>query len=102
MWVAAIVAGVGSIPGIAALVGAFFWFGRLSARLDAVENDLGDLKGIGREVATIAERTKNTDELVKGVAGDIRAITGHLLDEGRGFAREVIRKNGTKPPAQPR
>jgi flagellar basal body-associated protein FliL len=88
-WVSTAIA---AVPGIVALIGAFFWFGQLSARLKAVETDVSELKGIGREVATIAERTKNTDDSMKVMAGDIRAVTRNLLDEGRTFAREVVRQ----------
>lgn len=81
-----------SVPGITALVGSWFWLGRLSQRMTTVERDLADLKDIKAEVATIGERTKHTDDNVKGVAGDLRLITRHLLDESRTFAREIITK----------
>jgi hypothetical protein len=91
IWAQAIIAAFGALPGIGAAIGAFFWFGRLSARLDAVEHELTDLKDIGREVATIAERTKNTADTVNGIGTDVRAVTRHLLDEGRVFARQLVR-----------
>lgn len=90
-WLAITIALVGAIPGILGLGGSFVWIGRTNQRLSQVEQDLRDLKDIGKEVATISERTKNTAEGVAQQAGDLRRITDHFLDESRSFARQIVR-----------
>lgn len=82
-----------AIPGVLALFGSAAWLGRVSARLATVERELHDLKDIKTEVATIAERTSNTADSVRGQAANLQKITDHLLDEGRTFAREIIRRD---------
>lgn len=87
--------------------GGFFGYGKLSARMTSVEQQNRDLKvaveklgDIKVSVATIEERTRNTDEAVKGQAGDLREITKHLLDEGRSFAQDIVRnRNRARPSA---
>lgn len=58
-----------------------------------MQRELRDLKDIKTETAVIAERTKNTDEKVNRMADGIDRITEHFLDEGRSFAREIIRRD---------
>lgn len=76
---------IGSIPGILALAGGLVGYGRAMQRLTRVEQDVKDLKDVGKEVAVIGERTKNTDDNVRAMRDDVGRITGHLLDEKRTF-----------------
>lgn len=90
-WVAA----VGAVPGVIGLLGAAaaFWrtgvrAGRIEQRLAEVESDVASMKDLGKDVATINERTKNTDDNMKAMRDDVGRITGALLQD-RSFAPEA-------------
>lgn len=89
-------------------VAGVFGYGKLSARMNAVEERSGKLEAAVEKmgtmnvaIATIEERTKNTDESVKGQAGDLRRLTDHLLDEGRSFARRIVQQDQGRSRARP-
>ena len=87
-----------TVPGVMGMLGAAGVFGALRARVSVLEQDVRDLKDIKAEVATIAERTKNTNDAVGRQAGDLSRITDHLLNEARSFASEIVRRDRRTQP----
>lgn len=77
---------VAAVPGIVAMLGAAGVFGALRSRVASLERAVDKLEAIKSEVATIAERTRNTSDDMTGIRADISTITSHLLGEKRSFA----------------
>lgn len=80
------------IPGVAGMLGAAGVFGALRARVSVLEGQVKDLRDIKAEVATIAERTRNMSDAAERQADDLSRITGHLLNEARSFASDIVRR----------
>jgi Tfp pilus assembly protein PilN len=89
--------------GVALFVGAI-GYGRLQSRMSAVESENGSLREDVKElqnlqstVARIDERTKSMAQNTESQAKSLERITNHFLDEGRSFAREIIRRDQSSP-----
>jgi hypothetical protein len=89
--------------GLALFLGAI-GYGRLQSRMTAVEKsneslceDVKELQDLNATVARIDERTKSMVTNTENQAKSLERITNHFLDEGRSFAREIIRRDQSSP-----
>lgn len=75
-----------AVPGVIALIGAAVGHGRTMQRINAVEADVHELKGLNVTVARIDERTKAAADDMKAVREDISTLVMGAMDMVRSFA----------------